>query len=372
MVQKKYSKEKNKFLDSHYLVKWVLLPFLLFLFWISLSLVNLNTNLGISVLTYVHSKAEILSSSTSELLTGQIIRGEFAARDNNLGIVAVRFNTFFRINEDVVIFRIKEKGGNKWYYQYGYTTPQFQPNKYFTFGFPIISNSEGKTYDFEIESTKGERENAVALSSVEPIFETKYQYSKESILHDFKYASKFLFRKAIHPGGENNAIDFVTRKTINSFTNTDFVISSIVYATPLILYLIWLFFFNKYLFDKYYLTLIPIIFMIIAAFFNITNNDSAVIGLTLLWVVLSWVYKLKSTSSFLLAFIFIIISPILLYSSFEIISKNFTMWGYMLLVVGVFQQIFELKWQDKKFIGFAELKEVYFSRKKSIIFGTKS
>lgn len=347
---------RSKLANKQWFRKWVVMPVLLFLFWMILSYINLYQNLGITILTYNHAAKEIVTKSYSELLKGQKIIGEFRAKDNNLGIVAVRFNTYFRINEDTVLFRIKNKKDKSWYYEYHYTTPQFQPNQYFTFGFPIIPDSEGNIYDFEIESTMGEHENAVALSPIEPIFETKYQYSKDLIVNDIKHPGNFFQSN----NTKSYAGDFLIRKTKNSFSNSDFSISFIVYALPLLLYIIWLFFFEKFLADKYYLATLPLFAMIVIALANFTRNDTAVLGFTLLWGTLALVYHLRSNISFVLAICFLIVSIILLYTSQETISKNFTMWGYMLLVVGVAQEIFELKWERKKLLGFTEIKKLYF------------
>lgn len=352
-------KKRARSFSKQWIRKWVVIPIVLFLFWVVLSYINLYRNLGITILTYTHTSDEIQTPNYSELLKGQKIKGEFRARDNNLGIVAVRFNTYFRINEDTVIFRLKNKNDTHWFYEYHYTTPQFQPNQYFTFGFPVISDSDNKIYDFEIESTMGEHDNAVALSPIQPVFETKYQYSKELIAKDFKHPGSFL-----QTGSRSSyARDFLIRKTKNSFSNSDFLVSFIVYALPLLVYSIWLFFFEKFLYDKYYLASLPIFGMIVIALANFTRNDTAVLGFTLLWGTLALVYGLRSSISFVLSVVFLIVSVILLYASLGTISKNFTMWGYMLLVTGVLQEIFELKWERQKLLGFTELKGLYFSKK---------
>lgn len=356
MAQRKSLKERNKSKRPGK-AKWVFIVSLLVIFWITLSVWNINKNLGTTVLTYDHSKSEIITRNFSEILAGNIIKGEFSARDKNLGIVAVRFNTFFRINEDVVEFRIKEKGTKNWYYKNSYTTPQFQPSQYFTFGFPIIPNSEGKKYYFEIESAHGVHENAVALSAIEPIFETKYQYSKTLIMKDLRSSGGFIIRRFFNSEGENYAVDYIVRKLINIFTNVDFLISSIVYFMPLFLYIVWLLFFKKYLFDEYYLIFMPVILMILSSILNITGNDTVIIGLTSFWFFVAFVYKLKSYFSFIFSLVLIIMSPLLLYTSLEVLSVNFTVWGYLFLVVGVLQQIIELSWKDRELIGFLELRK---------------
>lgn len=356
-------KDKANSSRTKLLIKWFFSPILFLMLWFLLSFIYLDKNLGITLLTYSHSTNEILSKNYPELLAGQKIKGEFVARDNNLGIIAVRFNTYFRINEDTVIFRIKEKNRKNWYYEYHYTTPQFQPNQFFTFGFPVISNSDGKTFNFEIESTKGEHENAVSLSTIEPVFETKYQYSKELILKDIKNHIGINVEGTTASREYGYASKFLIHKILNSLSNIDFLIAWGIYGLPFILYVTWLFFFKKFLYNKYYIAFFPIFAMFVVAAANFTRNDSAVVGFTLLWAVNALVYRLRSNISFMLSISFIILSIILLYSSFPTASKNFTMWGFMLLAVGVIQQIVELRQGDKNLIGLPELREVYLNRK---------
>jgi len=116
------------------------------------------------------------------LLQKQKISGEFKAQHSNLGTVYVRFNTFNRSINDEVIFRLKEKKSNSWYYQHAYKTDQFQMDKFFSFGFPLISDSRNKTYQIELESLSGEKGNAVALSSVTPSVNAMYLFSPKMML----------------------------------------------------------------------------------------------------------------------------------------------------------------------------------------------
>lgn len=329
--------QKDKKLRIARIIKFLIIPSFLGLLWLTLSLLYINKNAGITILVYPHNIKNTLEWKTSELLAGEKAAGEFVSRDNNLGIIAVRFNTFFRINDDVVRFRIRKKGNKNWDYENNYTTPQFQPNQLFTFGFPIIPDSAGKIYQFEIESLRGEPGNAVALSTTEPIYVTKYQYSKELITSNRNYA-----------------ITFIYKKTINSITNLGFILASFAYALPLLVYLIWLLLFKKYLSKKYYLVLLPIILMLIVSITNTAHDDSIVLGLIFLWSLTLIAYQLESTISLFFSLTLIIISPLLLTIQQEDLSKNITMWGYILLVIGIFQLIYALRAKNKKLINLSE------------------
>lgn len=337
---------QNKRSIKH-IVKWCLIPILLFIFWFTLTLLYVGSTAGITVLMYSHYMNETISWNTRELLAREKIRGEFIARDNNLGIVAVRFNTFFRINEDIVRFRIKENRNKDWFYENDYTTPQFQPNQLFTFGFPIIEDSREKKYTFEIESLQGEKYDAVAVSPIEPVYVTKYQYSRKRILSDNKYMISYLKNKILNINDNNYAVLYLRNKISNIITNKDSLSASIAYFIPLFLYLIWLLFFDKYLYDKLYLIFVPLSVMVIASVADVLRNDPVVIGITLFWLSVSVVYRLSSNISIVFALFFLILSAILMYSGFDTISKNFAVWTLMLLAIGLSQAILELKSKTK-------------------------
>ncbi|GIW61558.1 MAG: hypothetical protein KatS3mg089_0410 [Patescibacteria group bacterium] len=195
---------------KHKWVKWGFVPFSFLMLWLGLSLYNIRAESGFTVLIYQHGKENFSNFNSRQILAKEKRIGEFRAQYDYLGIVAVKFNTFSKINDDYLLFRIKEKGSNKWYYENKYKVDQFQNNQLFPFGFPVIADSFGKTYVFEIESLHGESGNAVALSSIDPVFVTKYQYPSKEIL-----------------GNINKATSFLKIKLINSFSNKAFLISSV-------------------------------------------------------------------------------------------------------------------------------------------------
>ena len=147
-----------------------------------------------SSLDYIETSIVLVEKSSGELLQGQKISGTFTAQANNLGLVAVRFFNFNRINSDIVTFRLKRSDGST-YYENSYSTNQFLPNNLFTFGFPIISDSVNKKYSFEVESQKGTVGDAITLSTTEPAVMLRHTYDKQAIKHDPKIALEFLLKK---------------------------------------------------------------------------------------------------------------------------------------------------------------------------------
>ena len=151
----------------------------------------------VSLLTLKHSyhKESFVVSKTGELLSGDKLIGEFRAHDNNLGIIEIRFSTYGRISNDSFTFRLKERGDKEWYYTNTYKAKEFGGYPLFPFGFPIISNSKGKDYHFELESLYGKPRNAVGISTDEPVVVTKHKFNTHQLLADKKELFIFLFKK---------------------------------------------------------------------------------------------------------------------------------------------------------------------------------
>jgi hypothetical protein len=317
------------------LIKWGFIPLILLLFWMGMSLYYIRSEPGLNILLSKHSKNNLIKFNINKILSQEKRVGQFKAEYNYLGIVAVRFNTFSKINDDYLLFRIKEKGSNKWYYENKYKVDQFQNNQLFPFGFPVISDSMGKTYVFEIESLYGESKNAVAISSIEPVFVTKYQYPRTEIV-----------------GNITKALFFFKTKLINSISNKDFLISSIVYLLPLISYILYQLYFQKYLSNRYYLVLIPVFLLTLESFLVNNTNDLLVIILTLLTAAVFLSYKIESSVTMSFVLLFLIAAPIMFFIGEKQIAENFSMWAYMLLWIGLIQMLWEVKKGKKDLIDY--------------------
>lgn len=130
-----------------------------------------------------------------KILRGKKIEGHFRAQTNRLGTVAIKFTTFNHLNYDQIIFRLKEKGKEEWFYENAYNTDPIRQEVFWPFGFPLIADSKGKTYEFEIESLRGENEQAIAINPLQKFFITKYSYSKQWLLENKKEIPSFVLQK---------------------------------------------------------------------------------------------------------------------------------------------------------------------------------
>lgn len=367
-------------------IKWGIIPLGLIIVWTYLTFNLINNTAGLTILEYGYQRNNFISWKDTELLKGQKIDAEFKAKANNLGIVAARFNTHKRINSDILIFRLKEKGQQNWSYENKYRVDQFQPDDLFTFGFPIIENSESKIYQFELESTKGQPDDAIALSPVEPVFVTKYQYTKHALL-----------------ANKNTLKEFIFRKIKNLITDKNFIFSSLVYFLPLVYYFLWLIFIDpkldnwrmfiqkrstKYI-NKHntlkkiaaYISSINLekrslqalffpflvkntqlitdissinfakkslqvlLFFFIGIDILIINEVShiAIIIIVALWVFMLNLFKFNSRVSYIIAFCLLLLCPLLLIINLQTIAEKAALWSYMFLLVGVVHQMLEIR-----------------------------
>lgn len=133
-----------------------------------------------TVTTY--SRDTLIIPRNGELLAGDIVKGEFKSNDNFLGIVEIRFEFYERKTEDSYIFRIKEKSQKEWYHTNTYKAKEFGGYPLFPFGFPVVTNSRGKDYYFELESLHGKPGHGVGISTAEPVIEVRHIFTKEYLL----------------------------------------------------------------------------------------------------------------------------------------------------------------------------------------------
>lgn len=176
-----------------------------------------------SIVTESFPMTSLSRIPNEELLKGYKIMGSFSAGYDHLGIIGFRFWNFYRISEDKIIFRIRPADEEEWHYENIYGVDQFQPHQYFTFGFPIIDNTKGRNFVFEIESTAGIPGDAIGVSDQNPIFIAKYQYPKSMII-----------------SSPEEMIRFGILKVHNLLKNSEFTSSVYIYLLPATLYMLYI------------------------------------------------------------------------------------------------------------------------------------
>ncbi len=306
----------------------IVIPLMLVMFWFLASLF-LNNTYGFTSLVYQYPKAKLIQYPQNKIQNRGKIAGTFAAKDNFLGIITLRFgyNSNSESSEaDYINFRIKENISQNWYYSNDYNSGAIENIQNFPFGFPVINDSKNKVYEFEIISLSGNNNNSIELNVSDPQLTTVHKYTKKAILFSI-----------------SNAAQFITRKIITSFTNIDYLLNSTLYLIPLLLYLTGKKDFNKIL-------PLPIIILLFTVI-DIVFLQKVYFGVLLLLIVGRVIsikkYSLESKSNYTIAFVLLAIWLPLIYFNTGYIQNKLNIWIYVYLFIGMAQAIWEEKKSDK-------------------------
>ncbi|HVZ66632.1 MAG TPA: hypothetical protein VG917_00025 [Patescibacteria group bacterium] len=329
------NKIKTNFNKKNKIIFMILIPAVLILFWIVASMF-LNNKISLSVLIYGKKNTDYIQVNTGKLLKGKTINGQFRAQDNYLGIVILRFNQFVKTDydsEDVLLFKIREKGSKSWQFENTYKSGLLENNLLFPFGFPVFDQSRGKIYQFQIESLNGNNKNAVSIDKNNLTFLTGYKYPRSQILSSKK-----------------NTIEFFERKIITSFTSLDFFLSSFIYLLPLLFYV--LVFLAYPILKKHKSTKnIFVAGLLLSILIDIVLLKEIYIGLWIFliacWISCSIRYKLESKINFIIAFVLILIWVLLIQLNILDYQNKINIWVYTFMVIGLVMAVLDEKKSKK-------------------------
>lgn len=334
-------------LISNKIIKWIIIPCILLLLWFSLSL-TYSSYKSFTVLQYPQNQDKNNTFFEKKLLKGQKLIGKFEAKENNLGIVAVKFGNVPRVEfekEDTIVFRIKEEDQIARFYENKYRSGQVKPNEYFPFGFKPVANSKGKTYEFEIVSLSGNKFNLIETKNVNPIYKTKYKFSKNEIFRN-----------------RQSVTEFAVKKILTFFTDYDTLLSSSVFLLPFVFYLIWMIIVGKMVMhnsvsfnlkggkkiairvlnrELFAFLVLTLIFSDIIFFEDLITGF--MLGLLGFWVIAIYVNSFKSQVTFILTFIIISLSVFSIYFNWIISIDKASTFAFMFIVIGLLQNLLEHK-----------------------------
>lgn len=333
-INKKNSKRLLLFFSNKYF-KWVFVPLVLFMFWIVFSL-TYSSYKSFTVLQYAHNQDSDNNFQKKRLFMNEKLTGRFKANENNLGIISIRIGDVPRVSfedEDELIFRIKEHKGGHIIYESKYRSGSFNSRDYFPFGFVPINNSKGIEYDFEIISLKGTELNSIEIKNTNPIYISKYKFSKSEIFKN-----------------RESVINFLGKKSFTFINNFDALASSIVFLLPLIFYLIWIALpLSNWIERKGGVTRRRIftLFSCLLIILEISFYEFAIIGFTLgflgLWIFTIYINKLKSETTLYLSFLLLLLSLLSVYFKLDINVNKASSFAYYLFLIGFVQILLEHK-----------------------------
>ncbi|EKD52976.1 MAG: hypothetical protein ACD_61C00186G0013 [uncultured bacterium] len=309
-----------------FILTWYIFPLFLFVIG-AFSLLNYlqageygATNLDVRTLD------EMVASRSGELLKGDKVWGTFRSKYTNLGIISLRFNNQNRDSKDTLVFRLKEQGQDRWYYEAKYETDQFLPNKHFPFGFPVISNSDSKNYEFQLESLRGATGSGIFLDyQTPPVFTAKSSFPKAELLSD---------RRLL--------IYFITNKLFNLFGDPEILLNTFFFFLPLLLYFVFLL--TKGL-SYQYLTLIALSFSLYDVFWLTKSYDFLFLSLLFFWALVVRRFRFESRVAAVFALGFLVLTPVMLIFGYQAHAEKTAVWAYLFLCITVVQQVYEAKYR---------------------------
>lgn len=211
--------ERSKFLAylSRPWLKYLFIPSLLLLFALGWSAyVGISSDSALSLLSKKGDASYFKNLSLGqEIKVNEPVNGQFQALENNLGMISIAFANPSSLNQEKIIFRIREKDTESWLTENEYASGQFHRSGKMYFGLPIQGDSKDKTYEFELElksemftendneetemAEAGEMEvideteitEPFSLSKEEPVIRTHYKFGKDYFKENPGYLINF-------------------------------------------------------------------------------------------------------------------------------------------------------------------------------------
>lgn len=297
--------------------KKTLIVIFLSLFWFISTIIYIkNKEFSFTALEGRNNSGSLSFSHDGEMIKGDKVYGHFLSQYPYLGTISVRFSTFYRINSDFLTFRIKESSATSWYYQASYKTDQFQPDKLFPFGFPVIKDSQGKVYQFELESENGTTGSGVYVNGTFPAFVDKHVFPRSSVLSSLP---KFVY--------------YFYNKIVNIIGDKDVRINSLSFIFPLTAYIIFIELGNSVVI----ITLFIALASIYLANYKIDTPNLVFLSILFLWICETIKKKIKSDVTVSFSLIYFSLSVIYIILGNRDISEKYAVWSVLFLIYSTIQ-----------------------------------
>jgi hypothetical protein len=203
-------------------------------------------------------------------------------------------------------------------------------------GLPIIKDSKNRQYVFEIISPKANGEIQLAIAGFEPNYKSVYKNSFGDLIRSPELM-----------------ISFIAKKTLQSFADLDFLVSSSIYFSPFILYSLALVL-KRQVGIKKSIPYVVILLIITDIFFISRLYPGLAFVLLVCWVVALKFNRLESSVSIFLAFILSIVLVLLIILGQQILQGVVGFYIYGLLCIGITQVILELRSKKNGQVGYQQ------------------
>lgn len=320
-------KKKLHFNSFQKLINWVLVVAILLGTALFLSLLYYR-EVSYSTLQYTHPTSEIQFSEDTELIAGKKIQGQLIAYDNNLGALGIKITTFNRLNKTYIVFRLREKGEENWYCYNTYLTDRFPNDELYPFGFPVIKDSKGKTYEFEILSEDGTHGNAIGFQKNARVFVSRYTFDKSQIL-----------------SSNSETFSFILKKGTNLITNINYLFYLAIFIVPLGAFafmVLGLKNLNKTEYGFMYPYVFIFCMIIVYILYPVLMKTDVVLFIGSLTLALSILYKISFRNIFAIAMMLLLFCPVWFLINKEEMANRSAVLVFFLMAIGLMLLVKEL------------------------------
>jgi hypothetical protein len=267
-----------------------------------------------SLLTY-HGQDVYVSSVAGPIMQGNSMRGEFRAIYDNLGMVKLRMRTFNRMNTTHIRFLLREKGSNEDWVTNTYATDRFVDGLFYPFGFPVIADSKGKTYEFKLESLDGTSDDAIGVFSGYHNVATQYVFQKSILLGDRQLLKEFLFAKV---------------KSI--LTDPYMILYFSIFLVPAYIYIV-----------KRHKEMLMMYALLVYVFVPLSIHSNTILVIAALMLGVGSIMHVAASRMYVIALVWIIAIPILLACGNVLAADRAATLVFFLILIGVIMSLRELK-----------------------------
>lgn len=309
--------------------------FFIFLFIFFASLISfIKSDISLTTISHSYDNQYLQGK---EINSTKKIKWDLTIKDKYFGILVINFAKNQRIKAGDIVFRVKESNREQWIITNTYSAKQLNFLPSYPFGLPVIADSNGKSYTFELSYKNGT--DRIKLSSEKPLFISKHQYPKNLVLSSPAQLLTFLSKKV------TSTIRGINLQNI------------LLYIVPPLLYI----FYFKLLRNNAKFQIkgrmsswkipfeIKIILLILAIDIIFIKKTGDIYSLILLsiWVSLLIWKRLSYRTNFLIASLLLFLSFILIVGNFEEAANKGATWTYYFLVIGTIQAIIEMNTNRK-------------------------
>lgn len=254
---------------------------------------------------------------------GDVIKGTFQSKDENLSTIMLNFDYNSRQIEDFeIVFKIKKDSEGEWFYQVKRHSQAFALKGYYVLGFPIINSQAGEKIDFEVQFNGISKKSTLTVDDDNFLAGTSYKFSKSVLLTS-----------------KQDLVVFSSKKIFLLLTNVNTLINLNMYFIAFVLYVIALLYFYKKLIT-FPLLILGLIFVDILLIWR--PIELITVSLAVLFIATIHQHKLASKWIFINSFIVFSLCIIFSFFRFNALLAKASIWLYLFLVIFAFIELKKL------------------------------